>query len=48
MPRIIEFLGYVPYDAQAKTLGEQIIAYRKLLGLTQKELARRLGVGPAA
>ena len=47
IPKIIEFLGYLPYDAQAKTLGERIVASRKRLGLSQKELARRLGVDPS-
>lgn len=46
IPRIIEFLGYVPYDAQSETLGERIVAARKLLGLSQEELARRLGIDP--
>ena len=46
MPKIIEFLGYVPYGIKAKTLGEKILAYRKLLGLSQEMLARKLGVDP--
>lgn len=47
VPKIIEFLGCLPCDVQAKTLGERIVAHRKRLGLTQKELARRLGVDPS-
>ena len=44
--RITESLGYVPDIGPSRTLGERIIATRRLLGLTQKELARRLGVDP--
>jgi transcriptional regulator with XRE-family HTH domain len=46
IPRIIKFLGYVPFDNQAKTLGEEIGHYRRLLGITQKELAKPLGIDP--
>jgi len=44
IPRIIRFLGYVPFDRQADTLGEKIVNYRRLSGITQKELANRLGI----
>ncbi|GAF89587.1 unnamed protein product [marine sediment metagenome] len=47
LPRIVEFLGYVPCDSRSGTLGKRIVASRRLLGLTQKELARRLGVDPS-
>ena len=47
MPRIMDFLGYLPYDAQGETLGEWIVATRRLLGLSQEALARRLGVDPS-
>jgi len=47
VPKIVEFLGYVPYDISERTLGERIVAARRLLGLTQKKLARRLGVDPS-
>jgi len=47
MPKIIAFLGYSPYDTQSGTLGKRIGACRRLLGLSQKELARRLGVDPS-
>ena len=46
VPRIIEFLDYDPYDTQPEDLGERIIAVRRKLGLSQKELARGLGVDP--
>ena len=44
IPKIIEFLGYVPYDTKANTLGEKIKTYRKILGLTQKKLANLLDI----
>ena len=47
IPRIIAFLGYIPYDTQSGTLGKRIVACRRTMGLTQKELARRLDVDPS-
>ena len=47
IPRIIEFLGYVPDVAPATTLGERIITSRRLLGLSQREIANRLGIDPS-
>ena len=47
IPRIIAFLGYIPYNTQSGTLGKRIVACRRAMGLTQKELARRLGVDPS-
>lgn len=46
MPKVIEFLGYVPFEKEPETLGEKIVCYRWLKGMTQKELARQLGVDP--
>ena len=43
IPKIIEFLGYNPLPS-AQNFPEQIIRYRKTLGLSQTQLARRLGV----
>jgi len=45
-PKIIEFLGYIPWEMSARTLGERIIAHRKLSGLTQRQLAHKIGVHP--
>jgi transcriptional regulator with XRE-family HTH domain len=39
IPKIIEFLDYIPWDISCNSLGEKIIAYRKLSGLSQKDLA---------
>jgi len=47
IPRIIAFLGYIPHDTLSGTLGKRIVAYRRVMGITQKELARRLGVDPS-
>ena len=48
IPGIIAFLGYVPHDTQPMTLGEQIVVRRRMLGLTQKQLAHGLGVDPSS
>jgi transcriptional regulator with XRE-family HTH domain len=46
LPKIIEFLGYVPLSIIPRNYGEKIALYRKLAGLSQEELARRLRVDP--
>ena len=46
IPRIIEFLGYAPYDNNPKTLGERIKLLRQSLGITGRELAKELGIHP--
>ena len=47
-PKIVQFLGYSPILAEPKhTLGYQIKAYRLRHGLTQKKLAKALGIDPA-
>jgi len=47
MPKVIEFLGYVPFEKEPETLGEKIVCYRQLKGMTQKELSRQLGIDPS-
>ena len=47
LPRIIELLGYVPYDSTEKTLGEKIVDHRKSFGLSQEKLALSLGIDPS-
>ena len=42
-PRLIQFLGYSPYP-EAESIGERLKTYRKTNGITQKDLAKRLGV----
>jgi transcriptional regulator with XRE-family HTH domain len=46
VPKVIRFLGYNPLPSSPTTLGEKLLSYRKLNGITQEELARRLGVDP--
>ncbi|MCX6168631.1 MAG: helix-turn-helix transcriptional regulator [Ignavibacteriales bacterium] len=44
IPTIIKFLGYVPDIFPHTTLGEKLIYYREIHGLSQKKLAMKLGV----
>lgn len=46
IPRIIHFLGYIPYDMKDKTVGEQMLICQSILGETHEDLAKRLGVCP--
>jgi transcriptional regulator with XRE-family HTH domain len=46
LPKIIKILGYNPYKEEPRTLGEKLLAYRKVRGITQKELAQKLGIDP--
>jgi len=46
IPKIIDFLGYVPYDVSKLSFGERIKIIRQSNGLTIRELARELGVDP--
>jgi len=43
-PKIIEFLGYIPFDVDASTLGGQIKLYRYLHGLSRKEFGALIPV----
>jgi transcriptional regulator with XRE-family HTH domain len=45
-PGIIEFLGYNPLP-EPQTPAEQLVQARKIQGLSQKEMANRLGVDPS-
>ncbi|MHB9010704.1 MAG: helix-turn-helix transcriptional regulator [Ignavibacteriaceae bacterium] len=44
LPKIIKFLGYVPFDLPKETIGDKVIAYRKEHGLSQRKLAELLSV----
>lgn len=44
-PGIQAFLGYDPYPVP-KTLPERLLATRRRLGLTRREMATRLGIKP--
>ena len=43
-PKIIEFLGYFPFDIDTSTLGGKIKRYRYMKGVSQEQLAKELGV----
>jgi len=44
IPKITDFLGYCPYTP-ARSFGEKLAAWRRYsLGLSQREMAKRLGV----
>lgn len=43
-PKIIEFLGYVPFELSKETIRDKIKVYRKEHGLSQRKLAKLLGV----
>ena len=47
MPKLIEFLGYDPM-AEPTSIGQRLIRYRQSHGLTQRGLARILGVDPSS
>ena len=42
MPRVVEFLGYVPFGT-CESLGERIRLYRMSLGLTHVEFGEKIG-----
>jgi transcriptional regulator with XRE-family HTH domain len=46
IPRIIEFLGYVPTEMSPSNPGELIAFSRKLLGMSQERLAQQLEIDP--
>ena len=45
-PRIIEFVGYDPHGVP-QCVGEEIAARRRMLGLSRKSLAKKLGLDEA-
>ena len=44
IPKIIEFLARDPFEKEAENLGDRIRHYRRIHGLSQKKLAKQLGV----
>ena len=46
LPAVIRFLGYTPYEPP-ETFGEWLRMVRRSAGLTQRQLAARLGVDPS-
>lgn len=45
LPQVITFLGYDPFSAP-ESLAETLLMSRKAAGITQKEMAKRLGIDP--
>src|SRR5207249_5241069 len=45
IPKIIDFLGYNPLPA-ARSFSEKLRAVRRTLGLSQRAMAKRLGIDP--
>ena len=45
MAGIVRFLGFNPLSGGG-TIAERLVAHRKSRGITQKELAREIGVDP--
>ena len=48
MPKALKFLGHDPALSKPETLGEKLLKYRRKRGITQKELAWRIGIDPTA
>jgi DNA-binding XRE family transcriptional regulator len=46
IPKAIEFLGQDPFEKKTENLGDKILEYRRVQGLTQKRLVEQLGVDP--
>ena len=46
IPKILQFLGYTPWDGKPRNLGQRLKALRWTLGMTQEDMARRLGMDP--
>jgi len=46
-PKIIEFLGYLPFKTNGLSTGEKIVLYRKSKGISQFNFARQLGIDPS-
>ena len=44
LPKIIEFLEYLPFELPKETIGEKIKSYRQEHGLSQRKLAELLRV----
>jgi transcriptional regulator with XRE-family HTH domain len=44
LPKIVDFLGYQPWDEGCRSLGERIIKEQQVMGLSQKQLAIQIGI----
>lgn len=45
-PRIIDFLGYYPFQTNDKTIGGQLRRYRYENGLSHRKLSKMTGIDP--
>ena len=46
LPGVVTFLGYHPFEASGQSLGERLWDHRRKTGLSQKKLARAIGIDP--
>ncbi len=47
LPSITLFLGYCPFEASGQSLGERLRDYLRKYGLSQKKLAKEIGIDPS-
>ncbi len=45
--KIIDFLGFNPFEFEIKTWGDQLKHYRYVNGLTQKTIGELIGIDPS-
>ncbi|MEI6575090.1 MAG: helix-turn-helix transcriptional regulator [Bacteroidota bacterium] len=45
--KIIDFLGYNPFEFEIKTCGDKLKHYRYINGLTQRDLGKLIGIDPS-
>ena len=46
IPKVLGFLGYMPLTAHPESLGQKLVTFRRVRGVSQKAMARRLKVDP--
>lgn len=44
MPKVIEFLGYLPFEIDKNTAGGKVKYYRYVYGLSQEKFAKLIGI----
>lgn len=47
IPKIIKFLGYIPFNQDCKTIKDKLILYRKITGMNHRKLAALIGIDPS-
>ncbi len=48
LPKVHEFLGYIPFESKATSIAAQIREFRRCNGLSMKRLAKILDLDPGA